>query len=474
MLTSRTIFGAAWTVASRLTGRLIDIVTLLVLARILTPADFGLTALAISIIAIVEMVLEIPLIQALTRLREIDKRHLDTAFTLGLIRAVVLTTVVLLAAWPISLIYSEPRLMPLIAALSLAPVSRGMLSPGMAHLIRDIRFREIFITQVIGKVVAAAAALGMLALGVGYWAIVGNHVIAAIVSCLLSYVIAPYAPRLSLSQFRDFSGFAGWFTASQLVSAMNWQMDRILLGGTVNASALGKYTMASDIAVLPTQTLIGPAMQPVMAAFSKINDDPERMKTAFLKAARFTMLLATPACVFAALSSRQLVDVLFDEQWTEVAPYLQVLVLAVLPTAYPPIFHSYAMATNRTRLLAEFNGIDLVLKLLFVPLALFLFSIWGVIAARTLIGFLMFAVCLRYAKHYAGISILSQILNLKEVALATAVLAGITGWMFHAGYLSAFHEVIQLAVIGTLSGLGYLGTLMILGIRLKPLIGIGP
>jgi len=95
MLTRRTLFGAAWTVSSRLAGRLIDFATLLVLARTLTPSDFGLTALAMTLTVIVDMVLEIPVIQALTRLSEIKKSHLDTAFTLGALRGFALATVVL-------------------------------------------------------------------------------------------------------------------------------------------------------------------------------------------------------------------------------------------------------------------------------------------------------------------------------------------------------------------------------------------
>src|ERR1700737_217343 len=100
MLTTKTILGAGWTVSSRLVGRLIDLVTVLVLARTLTPADFGLAVLAMSLIAVVDTVLDIPLIQALTRLSRVDKTHLDTAFSLGSLRGLLLAFVVVVAAWP--------------------------------------------------------------------------------------------------------------------------------------------------------------------------------------------------------------------------------------------------------------------------------------------------------------------------------------------------------------------------------------
>ena len=121
MLSTKTILGAGWAVSSRLGGRVIDFVTVLVLARTLTPADFGLTALAMTLIAVVDTVLEIPLLQALTRLKFIEKSHLNTAFTLGVLRGLLVSLVVLAAAWPFSIIFHDTRLTALVAALAIGP-----------------------------------------------------------------------------------------------------------------------------------------------------------------------------------------------------------------------------------------------------------------------------------------------------------------------------------------------------------------
>src|SRR5262245_25977054 len=126
MLTLKTILGAGWTVAGRLGGRAIDFITLLVLARILSPADFGVVALGVTLVAIVETVLEIPLSQALTRLRELDKTHLDTAFTLGLLRGLFFSLVIFAAAWPFAYFYHDGRLVWVVAALGVGPFARGL------------------------------------------------------------------------------------------------------------------------------------------------------------------------------------------------------------------------------------------------------------------------------------------------------------------------------------------------------------
>ena len=108
------------------------------------------------------------------------------------------------------------------------------------------------------------------------------------------------------------------------------QYDRILLGYNITKSELGQFTMASDLGDMPTQSLIGPAMTPVMAAFARISGDPERLRNAYLKASRFTMLLAAPTCIGMSLTSDMIVDVLLGAKWKEAAFYLQWLSLSVV------------------------------------------------------------------------------------------------------------------------------------------------
>lgn len=471
MLTLRTIFGAGWTVGARLAGRIIDIGTLLLLARILAPADFGLTALAISIIAVIDMVLEVPLVQALTRLPAIDKRHLDTAFTLGLLRSVLVVVTVVVLAWPISLIYGEPRLVALVAVLSLSPASRSLFSPALAHLMRDIRFREMFIIQVAGKVCAALVAAAALWAGAGYWAIVGNNVASNVVTMLLTYVVAPYLPSFSLKRFGDFSGFMGWFTASQVIAALNWQLDRLLLGGAIPAATLGKYSMASDLSVIPMQTFLGPAMSAVIAGFSRINQDTERLKSAFMKAVRIAMLIAFPSCVFLSLGAPLLVDLLFDDRWTDAVIYLQVLALIVLPTAYNPVVQAYALATDRPRIVAEINAIDLALKIVALPLGLYFFSIWGVLIAKGVTTLLVLGVWVFYSRTYARVTIAAQLRNLREVSLATAVMAASVWLVLQIDLIANAPTLVALIVAGATAGVTYLGALYASGLRVRSFLG---
>jgi O-antigen/teichoic acid export membrane protein len=468
MLTTKTILGAGWTVSSRLAGRAIDFVTVLVLARALSPADFGLTAIASSLVFIMDAVFEVPLILALTRLRSITRSHLDTAFTLGVLRGLLLSSIVLAAAWPFAHIYHDDRLTGLIAALVVGPTARSLYSPGMVKYVRDMSFRQNFAAELLGRVISSLLAISVAYTGGGYWAIAVGSVSSSVATTLISYFLAPYRPRLSLSKFSDFSSFLGWFSTSQIFVAVSWQFDRILLGYFVTKSELGQYSMAGDLAVLPTQSLIGPAMQPLMAAFSRINDDFERLRSAYLKASRFTMMLAAPTCIGMALTSDLIVKVLLGAKWTEAALYLQWLALSVVLNAFYQPLHSLALAMNRTNLIFRLCLIEACARVILVLAGLYYYSLMGAIAARVAMSLIMFVVSLIAAQYLIGARMLSALIGLWRTAAACAAMATLVPLMRHEVQGIGHNAIVELILSAGFGAMVYAGALSVLGVRLRP------
>jgi len=464
----KTILGASWLVSARLGGRAIDVVTVLVLARTLTPADFGLTALAMTLIAVADTVLEIPLMQALIRMKFVEKSHLDTAFTLGILRGLLLSFVVLAAAWPFSIIFHDSRLTALVAVLAIGPISRSLYSPSMVKFIQQMSFRQAFTAELIGKILASATAISLVYLGGGYWAIAASSVVGSLAATLITYLLAPYRPALSLSKVSEFSTFLGWFSSAQLVSALSWQFDRVLLGYFVTKSVLGQYTMATDLAVLPTQSMIGPAMTPVMAAFSRIKDDRERLRNAYLKASRFTMLLAVPVCVGMSLTSDLIVNALLGgSKWKEAAIYLQWLALATLFSAYYSPLYSLALAIDRPSVIFRLNAIELFFRILLISLGLYFYSLMGAVAARGAISIIMFFVALATARKLIGISMAVEVGNLWKVGVSCSVMALLVLLLRHELAGRDLNAIIELGFTAAFGAAVYIGALFVLGVRLK-------
>jgi O-antigen/teichoic acid export membrane protein len=424
MLTRQTIAGIGWSLGARLATRLIDFFILLALARILSPADFGIVALASTLVAIADTVLEISLIQALTRIPSVARSHLDTAFTLGIIRSLLLGGVILVLAWPFAAAYQDERLAPLLLALTIAPVARGLFNPAMVRYSQAMRFRPFFVGQIIGKVLGLVIALYVAFVGGAYWAIVAGALATAVSTTIVSYIQAPYLPRLSLREFGSFMSFLSWFSLSQLISALGWQIDRALLGLFAPRADLGRYAVASDLAVLPTQSIIGPSMQPIMSAFSQLQAEPARLQGAFLKTSQYTIMLAAPAAVLLATLANLLVSVMFEPEWADAADYLRWISLTLVFSAYIQPMASFAAATNQLKTIFVLSLLDLFLKVVLFPIGLIYGGIGGLIIMRAIIGLINFLACLVSASHLTGVSIARQLTNLWKPAIATGVMAG--------------------------------------------------
>ena len=466
MLVMKTAKGAIWLVFSRFIAKFIDFFTLLVLARVLSPADFGTTTFAMTLIVIVDIVLELPMSQALLRLPQIDQSHFDTVFTLALLRSSVMTSVMVLLAWLLSILNNDSQLLPLVAVLAIGPAIKCLYSPAMIHFSRNLSFRQTFLTEVVGKMVAFVAAVSTLAQGGGYWSIVVNFVVAPIVGTALSYVLAPYRPALSLSRLTDFSSFIGWFSSAQILSALNWQYDRLLLGLYVDKSVLGRYAVSSDLAVLPTQSLIGPALQPVMAAFTKINTDQERLKLAFMKAARFAMLISVPVCVGISLTADLAVALVLGPKWQEAGPFLRVLALSLIAIPYFQTMYSFALAVDRPSMLFKLNLIDLSWRVSLISAGFVLLSVEGVLVARILIALIMFAFYLVYARELTAVSVKAQLRNIWKIAVAALAMAGSVLVLRHILAPIELNMTIELVLVACTGAIVYFGALLACGTRL--------
>lgn len=467
MLAFKAVQGASWLIISRFAGKFIDFFTLLVLARILTPSDFGIAALSMSLVAVVDTVLEVPVTQALLRLDTIDRSHLDTGFTLSIIRSALIAVIVFCAVWPFSIFNHNPALVPLVAVLTVGPIVKGFYSPAMVNFARDLGFRQTFYMEFSGKFVAFFVTIATVALGGGYWAIALNFSSNCIVAAIMSYVLAPYRPALSLSRFSDFSGFIGWFSSSQLISALNWQFDRVFIGAVTDSTTLGRYAVASDVAGLPSQSIIGPAMQPVMSAFSRIAGDIDRMRLAFLKAARFAMLISLPICVGISLTADLVTEVLLGAKWNAAAPTLSILAISVVTIPYFQTLYSASVALNRPNILFKMNATDLFFRILLISAGIYIYSYIGASIGRVILSVIMFAFYLVEVRSLLSLSILTQLQNLWKMATATAVMAAIVLALRHQLATQGLNHVVEIVIVSSVGAAAYAIALLVLGMRIS-------
>ncbi|KPF41896.1 lipopolysaccharide biosynthesis protein [Rhizobium sp. AAP43] len=397
-----------WSVAGKLVARLIDFASLLCLARLLTPEDFGLVAIAVSILVIVETVLELPLTQALLRHEELTNDLIDTAFTLSLIRGGVMALLLVALAWPVGHFYDDPRLVPLIAVLAVAPAMRSVVSPRLVIFMRDFDFKREFVMDLAVKFASLIAAVGVAFATGSYWGLAIGAITGPILGGILSYVFAPMRPRLTLCEWHAFRDIIGWNSVAQVLMSFNWQLDRLLLPRFASLSALGAFSVSDSIAGIPHQVFVGPLLRPLIAGFTHVSDAGKRIE-AYLKATHAIVLTAAPVLIILTVLAEPVLRLAVGDKWVFAAPIFQGLCIVSIITLPSAIMPPLAMVRDRTSLVALRMAIEFAVRIPVTIAAVIQFGLAGAIGAR-LVGVLVaYLTCILIVRHLIGLSLRRQV-----------------------------------------------------------------
>lgn len=320
--------GAAWMVLFRLLDRSIGVVSTAILARLLVPADFGLVAMAMSIIAVIELATAFGFEIALIQKRDPTREHFDTAWTLNVIIATLGALITVAAAAPAASFYGDPRLVPVMMAIAAAWLVYGFENIGTVNFRRNMdfgaEFRWMASKRLIAFVVTVVAAVTLRS----YWALVIGSMTGRIAGVVLSYVMHPYRPRFALSRARELFSFSGWVLANNLVGVILSKVPHFFVGRVFGAQAVGTYTVAAEVAQLAQTELIAPINRAMFPGYSRLVADPEAFRRTCLGATGLIMLIVFPVSMGIAVLAGPFIRLLLGDQWGEAVPIIQVLACA--------------------------------------------------------------------------------------------------------------------------------------------------
>jgi O-antigen/teichoic acid export membrane protein len=449
----RTTLGTSLLIASKVLSRCVDLAALTVLARLLTPADFGLVAIAMSVLTIVEAVLELPITLALLALPERKRADFDTAFTLQLARGAVLASILIIAAWPLAAFYHDDRLIALLCVLSLAPVSSGLVSPRMTEYAIKLDFRPMFVMEILSKLVALVFSVGAALWSGSYWSLALGTLASPLTVVAASFVFAPYFPTLTLSKWNEFSGYLRWTTLTQMLTATNWQMDQLLLGRLVSRFELGAFSMASNLSGMPSQIFIGQTFKPLLVGFSLVRDDRRRLAQAYQKSVNSIVAVGLPLLVGMWITAEPLIRVILGDQWSEAAPSLQWLSLASIPYLFIGPVGPLVMTLNRPSIFFRLALSEFLLKLPLMLIGLLYYGIPGVLAVRLTTAVVMTGCSMLAVRSLIELRIRTQLLFAWRPTLSVIVMALALELM--SGSVPNGHDHFQLILrLVWISGLG--------------------
>lgn len=367
---SRILRGAAWISAARAAIILLGFASTILLARYLTPDDFGLIAIATAAAMTVTAITELSLSQALVQHDDPQEYHYNTVFTLNLIKAVAAGALVAAVAYPAALIYGDDRLFAVLLGLALAAFVGGFENPKLVALQKDLLFWQEFIIRVSEKLIGFVVVITIAIIYQSYWAFVIGAIVSGFGKSVISYFLIPYRPRLGLRGTQELLSYSIWLTLSHLVATINTRSDPIILGLFVPTGRLGFFTFADNIARMPAREGLAPLRFTLFPAFAKLKHETARLRTAYVNAQGVIALLAFPLCLGLSSVAEPTTLLLFGEKWMPAAPIIAVLAAAMALQSVSGL-QPLAMALGKTRQFFNFG-----LKILIVRLALLISSVW--------------------------------------------------------------------------------------------------
>jgi lipopolysaccharide exporter len=317
--------GAGWTVGIKLCQRGLGIVSTLVLARLLVPSDFGLLAMATSIYAILEAFTAFGFEAAIIQRQASSPDYLNSAWTLNAMIGGVNALVVLLAI-PLAVgFYNEPRIASILWVVAACSVIGGFRNIGMVLYEQAMDFSRIFAIAVYKKLTTFTVTLALALYLENYWALVVGMLSGAIADFVLSYWLHPYRPRPTLARARDLLHFSKWLLINNVLFFLNHRGSDFIIGNKAGAAALGTYSVAYDVANLPTSELVHPVMRAVFPAYARLAKVRDDLSRGFVMVFRMVTAFSIPAAAGIACLAEPIVAVLLGPKWTAAVPLIQLL-----------------------------------------------------------------------------------------------------------------------------------------------------
>jgi PST family polysaccharide transporter len=326
------ITGVSWSAISQVVNQVFTFAISTVLARILGPAVYGLIGMITVFTGFAAVFGDLALGAAIIQRKELEQRHLNSAFWTNLTMGALLTVLMVALAPVVAWFYDEPELQVLSAVLAFKYVIDSLYVVQVAILNREMRFKTLAGVQIGSNAISGLAGLGMALYGMGPWSLIAQTIGASVVLLAVSWRWSQWKPSFSfdLMSCKELFAFSAYVLGFDVVNYWARSLDQLLIGRFIGAVELGIYSRAYNLMLMPlmhVSKVVGRVMFPTLSA---IQDDKLRVKRVYLKAISVIGLITFPMMTGLFAVSDHFVIALLGDKWADVIPLIRIFCLVGL------------------------------------------------------------------------------------------------------------------------------------------------
>jgi O-antigen/teichoic acid export membrane protein len=326
-LKNKAVKGVVWSAADTFSSRAVSFVVVIIMARLLTPQDYGLIGLLAVFLGISSSLIDCGFSQALIRKPSRTEVDNSTVFFFNIVVAVFMYIILFTTAPFIARFYNQPQLVPIVRVMALGQIVEAFAGVHRALFKANLQFRTITVISVISAIGSGIVGILMAYLHFGPWAIVAQQIVLSVFRTALVWTFSKWRPIwvFSIQSFKEFFGFGSKLVMSGIIDTIYTNIYSIVIGKCYNVSDLGYYTRAKQFAELPSSTLTGIFQRVNFPLLCQIQDDVKRLENVYRRMLRVSAFVIFPLMVGLAAVAKPLILVLLKEEWLFAAVLLQII-----------------------------------------------------------------------------------------------------------------------------------------------------
>ncbi len=442
-------------VALSLSRRSVGLISAIILARILSPADYGVVAIGLLCVFFFQVLTEMGIQTNLIQERKHDQILLSTAWTLEVIRGLFILILIQLFASTIAIFFNKPEATPIIRVLGLIPFIKSFANIKIVYFQKDLHFNKLFIYEFCGAVGGVLSAVVTALVLRNAWALVFGQLTSTIICTILSYVFFPEIPKLSFdgNSILKLYSFGKWVLFGTIISYFALEGDKYFVGKLFGIEVLGIYKMASMLVNIIVQEFGKSITKVLYPAYSKISRDKQKLKNSFLKSYEIILSMIAPACLGLYIITDDLVPILWGNKWLEMIPIMKLISLAGLARVFfisgsglfyslnKPQYNFYCEIFRASVLLVSFlilpgifgiSGIAISLIIANIMVYFIYLFLWRSILQINKFEFIQiyFPIMLSLSGMFGSLLVIKMNFNSGGVRLGLTILCGIISYSF--------------------------------------------
>ncbi|GAA0369599.1 lipopolysaccharide biosynthesis protein [Bowmanella denitrificans] len=452
--------------------RLLGLVSVVILARLLVPEDYGLIAKAIFLANFLEMITQFGFEAAIIRDQKASKTDFDTVWTLTIFRALILGIVLAATAPLMAIFFDEPLIENVIYLYAVATIVLGFVNVGVVQFRKDMNFEKDFNFNLSRKVVSFLVTIAVALVYKSYWAFPIGVTVGNLFAVVYSFYLSPFRPRITFESFSKIFHFSKWMFVFEFIAGLSSQLDTLMISKLGDNRQLGLFTVSHQLAAMPSQEVAMPVARSLLPGLSKLSDRMDDFRTMYSNIISHILLFAAPAAIGVSALSDEVAAVVLGEKWLDAGPYVEILALFGLARVIFSCASSALAASDNPKALGLFSLFNLLVKLALLPIGFYFYGVLGIVYAVLVTGVISMLFLLGMQQIKGVISLPLLLVRIWKTLVASLLMyLAIRIWLLP--YLAPFEwSVLFVAIVGVVFGVVVFLTLMaILHIAFPSFIG---